>query len=411
MLRGRQARSVRSLHYLVGGFRVTIGPDSNTPGPRTHIVGFTEALESLGIQVRLSLVSSMPLMGRFTRISQNDYKNASGAKIWVADLVRVLAALWCGVYLFARTLRSPAPDVIYERSAVLQSLSSFHAKRRNAVRVVEVNGILSRETARDRNVLKSEKLAAILERHVMRKADVLVAVSQALKDEVVDFAGVDEDKILVVPNGIGSHIGEIPTRQDDTVLRFGFVGSIVKWQHLDRLIQVFVETCRLRSTETSSKRMLLEILGDGAELDSLKQLVRQLEAEDLVYFSGRLDHGQSIARMASWNVGLAGHEKSSSSKMYHSPLKLYEYAGLGMALVCTPSADAETLRNTGVPVLFYNDTEELRESLDSAVNIIENRDAQDTAEQRRNVQEHHSWISRATAVLEVVSKHIKSSAS
>ncbi|RFA22530.1 glycosyltransferase [Subtercola boreus] len=387
-----------SIDYLVGGFRISVGPTSNTPGPRTHIVNFVKALESRRFAVRTVLASDMPFMARFSTIRQSDYTAASDAKVRLADAVRVGAAVWTGLNVFLETIRSPAPFMIYERIAVLQSMTSFHARKGRAIRVVEANGVLSRETAHDRHVLKAERLAAFLERRVLRRAAVVVAVSEPLKRELVEFAAIPEAKVLVLPNGVSSALTVIPLARPAGSIIIGFVGSIVKWQHLDQLLLTFASILPALE-EAHGIPVMLEIIGDGAEYSFLEKLIRTNQLGDSAVLLGRLSHKEVLERMSSWTLGFAGHEKSSSRAMYHSPLKVYEYAALGLGIVCTYSDDAASLTAVGVPVHFYEDQRSLADSLEQAVADAVGEGLEDINQRRSLVGKTHSWESRADQLL------------
>jgi hypothetical protein len=60
--------------------------------------------------------------------------------------------------------------------------------------------------------------------------------------------------------------------------------------------------------------------------------------------------------MSSWSVGVALHRPTSSRTMYHSPLKLYEYAGLGLACLVSPSPDAARLQESGAAITVVEPT-------------------------------------------------------
>ena len=136
--------------YLIGGLRISLSATNTSPGPRTHILSFTDALRVREYSVTVLQASSMPLMGRFSKMDPMTVARASSAKLVAGDLVRLASMFWTGSVTFLRTAGRPRPAFIYERASVMQSLSSFHAWKLFVPRVVEVNGILSRETAGDR---------------------------------------------------------------------------------------------------------------------------------------------------------------------------------------------------------------------------------------------------------------------
>ena len=381
-----------SVDYLVGGFRISIGASSNTPGPRSHIEGFTTALKRLGYPTRTVLASNFPGMARFAGIREGSYKNSSPAKVWIADFVRVAASLWSGANVFATSAKSKQPDIIYERLAVFQTLTSFHRHKKNVFRVIEANGILSRETAKDRQALKIEWYARWLEKRVLRRADLVVAVSENLRSELVQFAKLNPNKILVIPNGIDTSICRIP-RTASPRRTVGFVGAIVEWQHLDRLIKTIFEINQ--NALTADEEIDLEIIGEGPELESLQQLASSLRMENRVNFHGRLSHTDAISSMTGWDVGFAGHEKSSSSSMYHSPLKVYEYAALGVSILCTKSADATMLQSTGSMVYFVDEEAmTLEKALIEALSVRKKMIPETITEMRNSVEQHHGWEQR-----------------
>lgn len=389
-----------SVDYLVGGFRISLGAQSNTPGPRTHIEGFTGALDRIGFPTHTVLASDFPGMARFAGIREGSYKDSKSAKVWVADAVRVAASLWSGANIFLHSIGRKKPEVIYERLAVFQTLTSFHPYKNQAFRTIEANGILSRETARDRKALKIEWYARWLEKRVLRRADLVVAVSENLKMELVKFAELDPDKILVIPNGINTDICRISRTQSENKT-IGFVGAIVDWQHLERLLQAVVDI-----NETMSRpkdKVHLEIIGEGPELDNLRALAASLKMDDQIKFLGRLSHTEAISAMTGWDVGFAGHEKSSSSTMYHSPLKVYEYAALGVSIVCTESADALMLQSTGSQVHFIKDGElTLKEALVEALETRQQMDPPMVRAMRESVEKNHGWDQRAALFMEKV---------
>ncbi len=392
----------RTGDYLVGGFRISLGPESNTPGPRTHIVSMISAFERNGVRIEQILASDFPFMARFRRVRQSDYRRASPPKIYIADVVRIAAGFWSGACTCFVTLRGSRPDFIYERVAVLQSLTSFHRWKRRAVRIVEANGILSRETAHDRKVLKFERLAAAVERATLRHADFIVAVSEALKVELVKFARVTPSKIVVVPNGVAIELSLLPRGdQSDDALIVGFVGSIVAWQHLDEFLEATMSE-GAEITKSGGPVIRVEIIGDGAVLESLRELSQERGWGTAVTFLGRLPHEDAIDRMRSWHVGFAGHTKSSSEQMYHSPLKLYEYAALGLSIVCTESADASALLDTGCGIFTFTSQSELPKALRSAVTDAISASEKILAERRSKVARDHSWDARALQVIREV---------
>ncbi|MGV8881644.1 MAG: glycosyltransferase [Rhodoglobus sp.] len=376
--------------------RISTGDASKTTGPRTHILGFVGALDSLGIPYSLLLSSTFPGLGRFSRREAAVFSAASRPKVLVADLVRVGAMVWSGLQVAWRE-RAHRRDttVIYERGAVFQSLASFHPAKRNAIRVVEANAVLSRETAHDRKAIVLEQWAAAIERHVFRRADLIVAVSAAVKRDVVEFSGVPEDRVIVLPNGASRTWTEADVGTSEPGL-IGFTGTVVPWHRLDRVVEC------LATLEGAS----LEVIGEGPERERLATLAAGLGLADRVRFVGRMPHAEALKRMSRWSIGYAGHTKTWAEEMYHSPLKLYEYAALGMHIVCSPSGDAERLREDGIAMHPFDpeDDEALLAAFSGALAAAatESDDRRET--QRAIVRDRHTWEARVEEFLVIAAR-------
>jgi glycosyltransferase involved in cell wall biosynthesis len=381
--------------YFAGGLRISVGPNSNTPGPRTHILNFVGALRAVGVETDLTLASDLPFLGRFASLRQSDFASASRKRLLIADVVRLAACLWTGINVFASSFGKRDVTIIYERIAVFQTMSSFHCKKRRATRIVEANGVLARETGGDRNGLVLKTVAEMLERHAIRRADLVVCVSEALKNEIVAYANIDPAKVLVIPNAVNRSILELPRAAMHDEYVVGFVGSVVKWQTLDALIRAIYEVRK------SGHNVRAEIIGDGPELANLSSLAESCDLRDHVQFLGKLDPPAVSARMTTWNCGFAGHQKSTSEVMYHSPLKLYEYSGAGLDIVCTASGDATALASAGVRVKIIegaNMQREIEEALGGFITMTP-LSADELNDLRANLSRTHSWEERASRVV------------
>lgn len=385
------ARGLR-VSYLVGGLRISLGDKSTTPGPRNHILNFVEGLRRQGCHVDLFVVSETKLLSRFSTIPEGGAGKKPKWKTILSDGVRIAAMLISGLTLSLQSTRQDSPDIIYERLAVMQSLSSFHRHKGSALRIVESNGIMSRETAKDRGALVLEPLARMIEIHAYRRADKIVTVSDALAEEVARFASIPRNRIVVIPNAIPfSLMVECPEPDMDQVngVVIGFTGAVVEWQQLDLLLKAIAAV----RNGPNMPPVTLEIIGEGPALAALKELASHLGIESSVVFHGSLSPVQVQERMRKWTVGYAGHKRSSGEKMYHSPLKLYEYAGVGLGALSTPSADAQSLGQSGMPLWIFEEEQGLREAIINLLSSVSELEAYKSSGYLK-VWERHSWISR-----------------
>jgi glycosyltransferase involved in cell wall biosynthesis len=385
------------IDYLVGGLRISLGPDTMTPGPANHIENAVGALRALGHDVSLYLSSAQPVLSRFASVGEG---TAGGSRVppLVGDAVRLGASALNSARVAAWSASSTA-DVVYERAAVLTDLSAAHRRARpgGAVRVVESNGIFSRETAHDRNALAAEGLARRIERRLYQKADVVVAVSENLAAELCEYAALPDNKLLVVPNGVPPEVADLQRGTPRRII--GFAGAVIDWQNLENLVHAFA---RVRTTLEDGAGWRVHIVGDGPALPALHEAVRTHGIGDAVQFLPRMSRTDLYDEMSSWSVGVALHRPSSSRTMYHSPLKLYEYAGLGLACLVSPSPDAARLREAGAAITVVEPTADGIAAALPEIMRAGQVDPDVAHARAASVRQGHGWTTRMESVLQRV---------
>lgn len=114
--------------------------------------------------------------------------------------------------------------------------------------------------------------------------------SRFLKNEVVKL-GISERSITVVENSVNDNflfqdLVKRRLRKIGEKLRLASVGRLVFWKGHEVVIRALAQpACEGLDIEYS-------LVGDGDQLDSLKQLVKNLNLEKKVYFHGKLAHSQ-----------------------------------------------------------------------------------------------------------------------
>ena len=184
------------------------------------------------------------------------------------------------------------------------------------------------------------------------KASAVVTISEFSKRELIEWLDVPEERIQVIPPGIGSvvsHQSSVPSPQSLPSPRVLFVGSIFNRRHVVDLIRSFAPLARAH-TDAS-----LDIVGDNRSYPR-EDLRRTIVAE-------RLD-GQ-----VRWREYVTDAELSDLYTQARAFAFLSEYEGLGL----TP---LEALA-AGVPPVLV-DTPVARESCGNAAVYVRARDVAGT---------------------------------
>ncbi|MCF6192032.1 MAG: glycosyltransferase, partial [Candidatus Hydrothermae bacterium] len=224
--------TVRSVAYLSGAPRVSTRPDASATGPRAHVLSFIHALERLGWNVITYIVGDR-VPKRWVVKESRALFGGYGLKTWVADGIRMALSVY---HLLWVRKRIGKVAWVYERMGLFQALG-WPFKRAGVPWVLEVNARFSVEE-RGEKTFGSQRLVERWETWLFHQADLLVVVSNVLRDALVEI-GSPTDKILVLPNAVDvhrynpNHVRPIRIFSQPTV---GFVGTMYPWQGLDRLI-------------------------------------------------------------------------------------------------------------------------------------------------------------------------------
>jgi glycosyltransferase involved in cell wall biosynthesis len=163
------------------------------------------------------------------------------------------------------------------------------------MRFASVNGGLLGDIVRFEKgaVRQTLKLLARLDKMACRKAEVVFTPSAYCRKRLDGLYGIRPEKVRLMPNGIffESWVKQVETaapepRTGQVVLA---VARLYKRKGLSQLIKVWPEILR------SKPGAVLNIIGDGLEMENLQNLARELGLRDSVKFIGDVRSGKTLA--------------------------------------------------------------------------------------------------------------------
>lgn len=249
-------------------------------------------------------------------------------------------------------------SIIYARNAWLAFSVSVIKRRLGIPLVLEVNAIASHEKAR-RGEAAMGRLSRWIERKNLAAADLVVAVSDAVRSQAIE-AGADPDRAIVLPNGVDlEHFahktrptGSIadtsepgPGPGNETPFQVGLVCSFRPFHGVDILIEA---AARLREDVPN---LLVRLFGEGPELERMKALAQARGLNGTVKFEGTIAHAALPAALADLNVAVAPYNGKQNE--YGSPIKLYEYMAAGRPIVCSRWGEAARFGRDRATMLFH----------------------------------------------------------
>ena len=373
--------------YLSAAPRVSTRDDAEASGPRSHVLGVMRALEELGATVRPFIVGDR--MPARVRVRSEMALRGGTLRTLAADLARIAL----GAANARRAWRELGRDVdwVYERAASLQSLGWIF-KRRGIPWIIETSSPVFYEAKAERASLVLSRLARKRELDAYRACDAIVVVSKELETILAD-EGIDRKKMILIPNGVDLAVFD-PDRHRDAPRTFpgftiGFAGALSRWQGLDMLIDV-VAALRKRGLDIH-----VAIAGDGEEYGPCEQRAKDRGIADAVKLVGRLAGSEIPRFLAGLDVAYSGQTVLQIGRMYHSPLKLYEYMAMAKPTVASAFDDAKSLIVDGKSGFLFEpgDVTDLERALVAAHESRE-RLPELGRTARQTIAEHHSWRSR-----------------
>ena len=311
-----QSRDGQSVHIeeLVAAFRAA-GHDVLVIGP-----GFYEKAE-FGGESRLIAVLRRMLPGALGEFAEITY----------------------GLHAYRRlrqACRTFAPDLIYERYGLYHLAGSWLGRRTGLPFYLEVNAPVALERSRFGGI-QAKRLAFALERFVWRSATRVLAVTEAMKEMIVE-AGVPASRIDVVQNGVVLERFPVqPPRLDRDAVELGFVGFVRSWHGMDAVIEAM-------SGYDAKRPVRLTVIGDGPVRAELEQQAAALGLAGRIAFTGVVGHAEVPALIAGFDIAL-----QPKVVAYASPLKVFDYMAAGRAIVAPDQPNIrEILQHEATALLF-----------------------------------------------------------
>jgi glycosyltransferase involved in cell wall biosynthesis len=240
-----------------------------------------------------------------------------------------------------RALDGRTPGFVYQRYSLNNFTGVRLARDTGVPLVIEYNGSeiwMSRHWSRP---LKYEALSGRIERLNLQSADLVVAVSRAMADELA-AGGVDRSRILVNPNGVDT--ARYSPEVDGSAIRtryglqgaivVGFIGTFGPWHGAETLARAFIELRRRLPALAPNLRLLM--IGDGATLPDVTRILSEGRAIDATVLTGLVPQQDGAAYLSACDVLVSPHVPNpDGTPFFGSPTKLFEYMAMGKAIVAS----------------------------------------------------------------------------
>lgn len=298
------------------------------------------------------------------------------------------------------------PFVLHAASNHWNGLAVVEAARALGIpSVYEVRGLWEvTRASRNPELLDSDmfRFMSRMETDAAQQATRVLAITGALRDELVR-RGVENDKIVLVPNGVDTTRFVPRTRNEELATELGlagrtvigYVGSILNYEGIDLLLDA---AAQLRS---EGRDVGFLFVGDGAELLEYQERVEREGLADTVVFTGRVPHEEVEDYYSVVDIAPFPRMPLPVCEMV-SPLKPFEAMAMGKAIVVSDVAALTEIVEDGRTGLIHRKGDAI--SLTHALRRLVEDDglrAQLAGDGLRWVRQHRDWRALAPQVSEV----------
>ncbi len=336
----RHAAEARRCLYL----KPTLSFGSSVGGSVAHVAGVANALARAGISVRLLGAQEQPL------VDPPCVQRVVPPRFLISFPFEVNSHRYQSVFL--RAAREEAarerPDFVYQRYALNDLSGALLAEQLGTPLVLEFNGSEVWAQRHWGEPLRFGRLAEAIERACLRRADLVVVVSQPLVDQAVSL-GADPARVLFYPNGIDPRAFD-PARfgpderraarkalglpEDADLLTF--VGTFGTWHGTDVLALAIRRLIDEERTWLESRRAHFLFVGDGARGPRVREILGADVGGPFVTLAGVRPQAETPATLAASDVLLSPHVPNpDGTPFFGSPTKLFEYMAMAKPIIAS----------------------------------------------------------------------------
>ena len=307
-----------------------------------------------------------------------------------------VAELVSGVLQGIGANRANGTAFVYQRYSLNNLSGAILARRRGVPLVLEANGSEAK-WRQDFGTLTYPRLAYATERLLLRRSDVIAAVSRNAAEDLIN-SGAPPERVRVVPNGVSvARFRDAEPMPLPEGISGGFVVCFVGLFYPWHGIRFLAEAFAILHERAPDARLLL--VGDGEDAPVARAILERRGALGAAHFTGLVPRPKAPRYMAAADVLVSPH--ADVHRFIGSPIKLFEYMAAGRPIVATRVGQIPEILADELTALLVapEDPGAMAAAIERLHGDRELGRRLGTAAQRE-AAEHHSWDARLASLLD-----------
>ncbi len=263
-------------------------------------------------------------------IGENNFQSTA----YICDNLQINTQLLAGL------IRKENPEVIHAASGYkgyeLATMAKTLSEHFSIPWIYEVRSFHEHTWTKDAFYANNSwhtKQRILRENSLMHHSNHIVTISESMKEALIE-RGMPSDKITVVPNAVNVESFK-PGRKNKKLIKklgidklrvIGYISNISIREGHETLIRSMPQVIE------KNNNVILLIVGDGPQKDNLEKLVRDLEIENNVIFTGKVDHAEIQDYYRIIDLFVVPRKRDYASDLV-TPLKPYEAMALEIPLI------------------------------------------------------------------------------
>ncbi|KAA3595914.1 MAG: glycosyltransferase family 1 protein [Calditrichaeota bacterium] len=327
-------------------------------GYYTHVCKLIESVRATGNPLHLLCIgeNSLPELGANTQIPHKYARYFVHRVLPFTGLINSSRLQKIALQLH----KNEKFDIIHERFGLYSYGGYRSARKMNVPLLFEVNGPVIEEKQNHTDPLEGLELlsAKISRKTALKHGDGFVAISNIMKEIMVDEWGLPSEKIYVMPNCADHKVfAREGLKEEGLSLRKNlgynddefvicFVGSFFPWYGLEVFFEAFGKAYKER------KNLRLLMVGEGRIENDLKQMAKDSGFFEAIKWVGRVPHDDVPIYLNSADAAIAPFRRLPT-KFFSSAIKIFEYMMSGSAILAPKLGQIAEVLEEGFSGIFF----------------------------------------------------------